>query len=122
MSLPTTDHDVANTPAQLLGRYIVGGILGHVAERGVEIRTIEQIVTINDDSVVARCDYAQNRPHRWAVGHRRSRVRRGLGLIATDELKYEMPDIHILGDVYAPRRLVFATRQADALAETMVHN
>jgi hypothetical protein len=30
------------------------------------------------------------------------------------------PDVHILGDAYAPRRLVFATRQAWALAQQVV--
>ena len=30
------------------------------------------------------------------------------------------PRQHILGDAYAPRRLVFATRQAYALAELLV--
>jgi hypothetical protein len=28
--------------------------------------------------------------------------------------------VHVLGDAYAPRRLVFATRQAYALAEQVV--
>ena len=37
-----------------------------------------------------------------------------------DELRTELPDVHILGDAYAPRRLVFATRQAYALAEQLV--
>ena len=37
-----------------------------------------------------------------------------------DALKHRLPEIHILGDAYAPRRLVFATRQAYALAEHLV--
>ena len=37
-----------------------------------------------------------------------------------DELRTELPDVHVLGDAYAPRRLVFATRQAYALAEQLV--
>ena len=31
-------------------------------------------------------------------------------------LKHRHPDVHLLGDAYAPRRMVFATRQAWALA------
>ena len=31
-------------------------------------------------------------------------------------LKHRHPDVHLLGDAYAPRRVVFATRQAWALA------
>jgi hypothetical protein len=42
--------------------------------------------------------------------------------VAPEALKDEVLDIHILGDAYAPRHLVFATRQAYALAETMVRN
>ncbi len=29
------------------------------------------------------------------------------------------PDVHLLGDAYAPRRMVFATRQAFELARTL---
>ena len=32
------------------------------------------------------------------------------------DLKHRHPDVHLLGDAYAPRRVVFATRQAWALA------
>ena len=31
-------------------------------------------------------------------------------------LKHRHPEVHLLGDAYAPRRMVFATRQAWALA------
>jgi hypothetical protein len=37
-----------------------------------------------------------------------------------EQLRTELPDVHVLGDAYAPRRLVFATRQAYALAEQLV--
>ncbi len=36
------------------------------------------------------------------------------------ELKHEHPDVHILGDAFAPRRMVFATRQAFDLAQTLL--
>ncbi len=35
------------------------------------------------------------------------------------ELKRQHPAVHVLGDAYAPRRLVFATRQAYALARDL---
>ena len=35
---------------------------------------------------------------------------------STSQLKHRHPDVHLLGDAYAPRRMVFATRQAWALA------
>ena len=126
-SLADGGHDVTivyatNAPAQLLGRYIVGGILGRLDEKGVEIRTMEQVVGIKADSVTVRNVY--------------SGVKRDLSGIDTvvlacggisdsslyDELHDEIDDLHILGDAYAPRRLVFATRQAYALADSLVRN
>ena len=35
------------------------------------------------------------------------------------ELKGRHPDVHLLGDAYAPRRVVFATRQAWDLVRTL---
>ena len=37
-----------------------------------------------------------------------------------DELHGQLPEVHVLGDAYAPRRVVFATRQAYALAEQLL--
>lgn len=37
-----------------------------------------------------------------------------------DQLRGRLPELHVLGDAYAPRRLVFATRQAYALAHQLV--
>jgi hypothetical protein len=34
-------------------------------------------------------------------------------------LKGKHPELHILGDAYAPRRWTFATQQALALAQTL---
>jgi hypothetical protein len=31
-----------------------------------------------------------------------------------------VPELHLLGDAFAPRRLVFATRQASALAQLLL--
>jgi len=39
-----------------------------------------------------------------------------------DELKPRLGSVHVLGDAYAPRRLVFATKQAYALAELLVRS
>jgi len=125
--LSEREHEVTvfyatNAPAQLLGRYIVGGILGRLDERGVEIRTMEQIVTINSDSVVARNVYSQKTR---TVGPFDTVVLACGGVSESslyDELKGSVEDLHILGDAYAPRRLVFATRQAYALADSLVRN
>ena len=39
-----------------------------------------------------------------------------------DTLKPRLGSVHVLGDAYAPRRLVFATKQAYALAELLVRS
>jgi hypothetical protein len=45
------------------------------------------------------------------------------GGVADDALYHELdgrvPELHVLGDAYAPRRLIFATRQAYALAKAL---
>ncbi len=49
----------------------------------------------------------------WRAGACRTRA-------LYDGLKGKVPELHVLGDAYAPRRLVFATRQAYALARELV--
>jgi hypothetical protein len=107
-------------PAQLLGRYILGGILTRLYSRGVRIRFLEEVIEIaprqvsvanvysrtveqlNDvDSVVLACG-----------GNADSRL--------YQDLLGQVPELHLLGDAFAPRRLVFATRQAYALAKLLV--
>ena len=39
------------------------------------------------------------------------------GLFAA--LKHRLPDVRLIGDAYAPRRMVFATRQAWAVMESL---
>jgi hypothetical protein len=107
-------------PAPLLGRYILGGILGRLDERDVTFVLNEQVVSIRGDSLVTRNVYSLvNRTH----GRFDSVVLACGGVSESslyDELRGELPDVHILGDAYAPRRLVFATRQAHALAVQLV--
>lgn len=117
-------HDVtliysSNTPAQLLGRYSVGGPLGRLDAQGVKIRIMEQVIAVHPDGVDVRQIYSK----------RIDRLR-GFDTVAIscggisdsglyDELSALREDVHILGDAYAPRRTVFATRQAYALAKLL---
>jgi pyruvate/2-oxoglutarate dehydrogenase complex dihydrolipoamide dehydrogenase (E3) component len=105
------------TPAPLLGRYIVGAILGRLDEQGREVavdggghrhrsrpgahpqRLLAAPRVIEDvDSVVLACGSVSDST-------------------LCDDLAGRHTDLHILGDAYAPRRLVFATKQAYALAD-----
>jgi 2,4-dienoyl-CoA reductase-like NADH-dependent reductase (Old Yellow Enzyme family)/thioredoxin reductase len=107
-------------PAPLLGRYIIGGILGRLSEHGVQLRFMEEVVGITADGAQTRNVYSL-RPD--SIGGIDSVVL-ACGSVSDsslyDALKRRAPEIHILGDAYAPRRLVFATRQAYALAELLV--
>lgn len=107
-------------PAPLLGRYIIGGILGRLDAKDVTMRFMEEVVGIGRHTVDIRNVYSLRARE---IGEFDSVVL-ACGSVSNsslyDELRTELSDIHILGDAYAPRRLVFATRQAYALAEQVV--
>jgi 2,4-dienoyl-CoA reductase-like NADH-dependent reductase (Old Yellow Enzyme family)/thioredoxin reductase len=106
-------------PAQLLGRYILGGILARLYSRGVRIRFLEEVIEIA--------------PHRVSVANVYSRTVEQLDDVDSvvlacggnadsrlyQDLLGKVPELHLLGDAFAPRRLVFATRQAYALAKLL---
>ena len=109
-------------PAPLLGRYIVGGILGRLDAQGVRMRFMEEVVAIRGSAVVVRNVYSLREE---TVDGFDSVVRpggAGCGAVQYDELKPRRGAVHVLGDAYAPRRLVFATKQAYALAELLVRS
>lgn len=121
-------HDVhvvyaTHQPAPLLGRYIIGGILGRLDARDVRMTFMEEVVRIDRDRVTTRHVYSwRERVHDFTFDS----VVLACGSVADpalhDELRAsgDVPELHVLGDAYAPRRLVFATRQAWALAEQLV--
>ena len=120
-------HEVVLTyatagPAPLLGRYIVGGILGRLDAQGVRMRFMEEVVAIRGSEVVVRNVYSLREE---TVGGFDSVVL-ACGSVSDsalyDELKSRLGSVHVLGDAYAPRRLVFATKQAYALAELLVRS
>ncbi len=107
-------------PAPLLGRYIIGALLGRLSDQGVQMEFMEDVVAITAGGVETRNVYSW-RPR---VIPEVDSVVLACGSVSDstlyDALKHRIPNIHILGDAYAPRRLVFATRQAYALAEQLV--
>lgn len=126
--LAVAGHDVhvvyaTHQPAPLLGRYIIGGILGRLDAQDVRMTFMEEVVRIDRDHVTTRHVYSwRERVHDFAFDS----VVLACGSVADpalyDELRVsgDVPELHVLGDAYAPRRLVFATRQAWALAEQLV--
>jgi 2,4-dienoyl-CoA reductase-like NADH-dependent reductase (Old Yellow Enzyme family)/thioredoxin reductase len=120
-------HEVVVTyatagPAPLLGRYIIGGVLGRLDAQGVRMRFMEEVVAIRGTEVVVRNVYSLREE---TVGGFDSVVL-ACGSVPDsrlyDTLKPRLPAVHVLGDAYAPRRLVFATKQAYALAELLVRS
>lgn len=112
---------VYGTPsaAILLGRYIIGAPLGRLDERGVEIKTLQEVVAIRGGEVDLRNVYSGTvRP----LGGIDTVVLSCGGVSETtlfDAVRHKRSDVHVLGDAYAPRRMVFATRQAYALAKEL---
>jgi NADPH-dependent 2,4-dienoyl-CoA reductase/sulfur reductase-like enzyme len=106
-------------PAQLLGRYIIGGILARLYKQGVQFRHHEEVVGLTREAVQVRNVYSQHTEQLpgWdsvvlaCGGDSESKLHQ--------ELAGRVNELHLLGDAFAPRRLVFATRQAFALAEKL---
>lgn len=112
---------VYGTPsaAILLGRYIIGAPLGRLDERGVEIRQLQEVVAIRKGEVDLRHVYSGK--VRTVSGFDTVVLSCG-GVSETrlfDAVRGRHPDAHVLGDAFAPRRMVFATRQAYALAKEL---
>ncbi|TDO48701.1 2,4-dienoyl-CoA reductase-like NADH-dependent reductase (Old Yellow Enzyme family) [Kribbella sp. VKM Ac-2527] len=109
-----------NQPAPLVGRYSIGAILGRLDAAGVTLRSMEQVVAIERHTVLTRNVYSW----RTRVLGDFDSVVLACGSVSEsslyDALRDELRDIHVLGDAYAPRRLVFATQQAYALAKQLV--
>lgn len=106
-------------PAPLLGRYSLGAPLGRLDARGVTIATMQEVAAIHPDGVAVRHVYS-GRTERLAGFN--SVVLSCAGISRTelyDAVRAKRENVHILGDAYAPRRIVFATRQAYALAKLL---
>ncbi|GER22280.1 N-methylproline demethylase [Zafaria cholistanensis] len=108
-----------NGPAQLLGRYIVGVILGRLSAQQVQFRFMEEVTAIGAGTITTRNVYSgvQDRLEDF------DSVVLACGGVSESSLFEELRDrrdnVHLLGDAFAPRRLVFATRQAYALAKIL---
>ncbi|MBM0124233.1 NAD(P)-binding protein [Pimelobacter simplex] len=117
-------HDVtlvygAAQPGQLLGRYILGGILARLHRRGVRFRQLEEVRAIRPGGVDVRHVYTFATTPLEGVDSVVLACGADSDATLHAELVGRVPELHLLGDAYAPRRLSFATRQAYALAELL---
>jgi 2,4-dienoyl-CoA reductase-like NADH-dependent reductase (Old Yellow Enzyme family)/thioredoxin reductase len=111
-----------NAPSPLVGKYSVGAILGRLDAEGATLVPMARVVCIDATQPAAPAQVTLAHSYsdrRWTVDGVDSVVL-ATGATGNDSLfralKGVHPDVHIVGDAYAPRRVVFATRQAWHLA------
>ncbi|MCG2841120.1 NAD(P)-binding protein [Sandaracinobacter sp. RS1-74] len=108
-----------HSPAPLVSRYSAGTWLGRLSEAGVEMVLMQQLLEIEAERLRTRHVYsgleASHGPFDSVVlacgGVSDSSL-----FSALDE---QVPELHILGDAYAPRRVVHATQQGRELAKLL---
>jgi thioredoxin reductase len=105
--------------APSVGRYSIGAPLAKLSAAGAELVVAERVVGVDSGRVITRNTYSGA-----------ERVRDGFDTVVLscggesetglyDEMRGRLPEVHVLGDAYAPRRMSFATRQAYELAQTL---
>ena len=103
-------------PAPLVGKYSVGTMLARLDLGGVQMVPLARVVGIDGGTLELAHSYSMRR---WTIDGFDSVVL-ACGSTGDDalyrELKHVHPDVRLLGDAFAPRRMVFATRQAWELA------
>lgn len=108
-----------NGPAPQLSRYIVGGVLGRLSEQGVKLVCMEAVSRIALPVLHTRNIYSQ-RPAEYAGF---DAVVLACGGVADaslyEQICEDIPNVHVLGDAYAPRRVVFATQQGHELGKVI---
>jgi hypothetical protein len=108
-----------NGPAPLVSRYSIGTLLGRLSDAGVRLVFNEAVTAIDLPSIRTRHVYSQ----REAVHEGFDSVVLACGALPQSDLhaaiEEKRADVHLLGDAYAPRRIVFATQQGYALAKQL---
>ncbi|MFD7407857.1 FAD-dependent oxidoreductase [Streptomyces sp. NPDC059866] len=102
--------------APLVGKYSIGAPLAKLSAAGARVEVMERVALIEPGRVVSRNVYSGvAREH---TGY--DSVVLACGGEADSSLhqalRGRVPELHVLGDAYAPRRISFATRQAYELA------
>jgi NADPH-dependent 2,4-dienoyl-CoA reductase/sulfur reductase-like enzyme len=103
-------------PSPLVGKYTIGAILSRLDTEGVELIPMARLVAVDTDGVTLANTYSDRRWRRTGFDS----VVLACGSLGDDSLYQSLksvhPNVHLLGDAYAPRRVVSATRQAMQLA------
>lgn len=103
-------------PAPLVGRYTLGAFLARLSRGGVTFRHQVQAIAIEPGGIRLRNVFS----FKEEVADGVDSVILACGSVADAglyaALKGRQANLHLLGDAFAPRRIVFATQQAYALA------
>jgi 2,4-dienoyl-CoA reductase-like NADH-dependent reductase (Old Yellow Enzyme family)/thioredoxin reductase len=106
-------------PSPLVGKYTIGAILSRLDREGVQLVSMARLDAIDGSKVTFAHSYSDRR---WTIEGIDSVVL-ACGAIGDDDLyravKKRRTNVHLLGDAYAPRRVVSATRQAWELAKIL---
>ena len=107
-------------PSPLVGKYSNGAMFARLIDGGVTFVPMARVTEIDGATLRVASTYGTRR---WEIGPFDAIVL-ATGSIPNDDLhrrlKGRHPAVHVLGDAYAPRRMVFATRQAFDLAQTLL--
>jgi 2,4-dienoyl-CoA reductase-like NADH-dependent reductase (Old Yellow Enzyme family) len=105
-------------PSPLVGKYTIGAVLARLDENGVRVLPMSRLVSVEPSRVTLAHVYSGRR---FELDDFDSIVL-ACGSVSVDDLYLDVKDrhprVHLLGDAFAPRRMVFATRQAYELART----
>jgi pyruvate/2-oxoglutarate dehydrogenase complex dihydrolipoamide dehydrogenase (E3) component len=105
----------SHAPASNVSRYSAGGIFARLSRGGVKIVTMQEVVNITLPELTLRHLYSGVESR---LGSFDSVALACGGVSETslhDQLGGKVPELHLLGDAYAPRRNVFATKQGYVL-------
>ena len=95
-----------------VGRYSLGSMLGQLDQAGVTLQPLTAVRAIDGHHLDVAHSYSE-RPFRLGPF---DTIALACGSTPRSDLFRELggrhPDVRVIGDAYAPRRTVFATRQA----------
>jgi len=106
-------------PSQLVGSYSIGSMMAMVDEAGVKVMTTYRATEIGKNWVKIAHSYSNREEKLKKIDTVVLATGSYSETTLYDALKGKHPELHILGDAYAPRRWTFATQQALALAQAL---
>jgi thioredoxin reductase len=106
-------------PSQLVGSYSIGSMMAMVDEAGVNVKTMYRATEIGKNWVKIAHSYSNRSEKLKKIDSVVLATGSYSETTLFDALKGKHPEVHVLGDAYAPRRWTFATQQALALAQIL---